>query len=56
VQVQSVEGAPRKVQRAWELPTEIDASASTAKLENGVLTLTLVRLEPADKSVQLVIH
>ena len=56
VQVQSVEGAPRKVQRAWELPTEIDAGASTAKLENGVLTLTLVRLEPVSKATTLTIH
>ena len=56
VQVQSVEGASRKVQRAWELPTEIDASASTAKLENGVLTLTLVRLEPVSKATTLTIH
>ena len=56
VQVQSVEGAPRKVQRAWELPTEIDASASTAKLENGVLTLTLARLEPVSKATTLTIH
>ena len=38
VQVQSVEGAPRKVQRAWELPTEIDASASTA-LAAGTMAL-----------------
>ena len=51
-----MEGAPRKVQRAWELPTEIDASASTAKLENGVLTLTLVRLEPVSKATTLTIH
>jgi HSP20 family molecular chaperone IbpA len=56
VQVQSVEGAPRQVQRAWELAEDIDAAASTAKLEHGVLTLTLVRLAPADKSVQLVVH
>ena len=56
MQVQSVDGAPRKVQRAWELPTEIDASASTAKLENGVLTLTLVRLEPVSKATTLTIH
>jgi HSP20 family molecular chaperone IbpA len=54
--LQSVAGAPRQVQRAWELADEIDASASTAKLENGVLTLTLARLVPADKSVQLVVH
>lgn len=56
VQVQSVDGAPRKVQRGWELPAEIDASASTARLENGVLTLTLVRLEPVSKATTLAIH
>ncbi|HNZ92181.1 MAG TPA: Hsp20/alpha crystallin family protein [Acidovorax sp.] len=56
VRLHSVEGAPRQVQRAWELAEDIDATASTAKLENGVLTLTLTRLVPADKSVQLVVH
>ena len=56
VKLQSVEGAPRQVQRAWELTEDIDAAASTAKLEHGVLTLTLVRQVPADKSVQLVVH
>lgn len=56
VRVQSVEGAPRQVQRAWELATEVDASASTAKLENGVLTLTLARVEPASKAATLTIH
>ena len=56
VKLQSVEGAPRQVQRAWELADEIDATASTAKLENGVLTLTLARMVPTDKSVQLVVH
>ena len=56
VRLQSLEGAPRQVRRAWELPEDIDASTSTAKLENGVLTLTLVRLVPADKAVQLVVH
>lgn len=56
VQLQSVEGAPRKVQRAWELADEIDAAASTAKLENGVLTLTLARMAPASKPVKLVVH
>jgi len=56
VRVQSVEGAPRQVQRAWELAAEVDASASTAKLENGVLTLTLARVEPASKATTLTIH
>ncbi|MPN19847.1 hypothetical protein SDC9_167220 [bioreactor metagenome] len=56
VHLSSVEGAPRSVRRSWELSEEIDASASSAKLENGVLTLTLAKLAPADKSVQLAIH
>lgn len=56
VKLQSVEGAPRQVQRAWELAQDIDAAASTAKLENGVLTLTLVRVEPVSKATALTIH
>eukprot|EP00918_Siedleckia_nematoides_P098178 GHVU01214938.1.p1 GENE.GHVU01214938.1~~GHVU01214938.1.p1 ORF type:complete len:182 (+),score=25.29 GHVU01214938.1:135-680(+) len=56
VKVQSVEGAPRSVQRAWELAQDIDTAASTAKLENGVLTLTLARVEPASKATSLTIH
>ena len=56
VRLQSVEGAPRQVQRAWELTDEVDATASHAKLENGVLTLTLARLEPASKATALAIH
>ena len=56
VQVQSVEGAPRKVQRAWELAADIDAANSSAKLENGVLTLTLAKVEPASKATTLTIH
>ncbi|MFY3382873.1 Hsp20/alpha crystallin family protein [Paracidovorax sp. MALMAid1276] len=53
VRLQSVEGAPRQVQRAWELAADIDAAASSAKLENGVLTLTLVPVEPVSKAVSL---
>lgn len=56
VRLQSVEGAPRQVQRAWELATEIDAANSSAKLENGVLTLTLARLEPVSKATSLSIQ
>ena len=56
VRLQSVEGAPRQVLRAWELATDIDAANSTAKLENGVLTLTLVRLEPVSKATSLSIQ
>ena len=56
VRLQSVEGAPRQVQRAWELADEVDAGASHAKLEHGVLTLTLARLEPASKATALAIE
>ncbi|WP_353235442.1 Hsp20/alpha crystallin family protein [Diaphorobacter ruginosibacter] len=55
VYLASVEGAPRTVRRSWELAEDIDASASSARLENGVLTLRLARQAPADKSVQLAI-
>ncbi|MEG3001897.1 MAG: Hsp20/alpha crystallin family protein [Comamonas sp.] len=56
VHLSSVEGAPRQVQRSWELPHAIDAAASSAKLENGVLTLVLPQLKPVDKSVTLAIQ
>ena len=56
VKLESVEGAPRQVKRAWELDHEIDAAASKAKLENGVLTLTLAKLEPQIKSTELTIE
>jgi len=56
VRVNSVEGAPRQVQRAWELAADIDAAQSSARLENGVLTLTLARVEPASRATTLAIQ
>ena len=56
VQLNSIEGAPRQVHRSWELPHEIDVAASSAKLENGVLTMTLAKRQPVDKSVTLSIQ
>lgn len=53
VHLHSVEGAPRQVRRSWELPHEIDVPASSAKLDLGVLTLTLQRRKPVDKTVTL---
>ena len=53
VHLQSVDGAPRQVRRSWELPHHIDAAASSAKLDLGVLTLTLPRLKPEDKAFTL---
>ncbi|MFT4243807.1 MAG: Hsp20/alpha crystallin family protein [Acidovorax sp.] len=56
VRVQSVEGAPRHVRRAWELAADIDTARSSAKLENGVLTLTLAHVEPESRATTLVIQ
>lgn len=53
VHLSSVENAPRFVRRSWELPHEIDTASSRARLENGVLTLALVRRKPEDQSVTL---
>ena len=46
VRVQTVKEAPRQYQAAYELPAEIDAEATSAKLENGVLTLALAKKKP----------
>jgi HSP20 family molecular chaperone IbpA len=46
VRIESATEAPRSVKQAYELAHDIDADNSTAKLENGVLTLTLARLVP----------
>ena len=53
---QQVESLDLQVQRAWELDHEIDTAASSAKLENGVLTLSLARLEPQSKATTLSIQ
>ncbi|MCC2634983.1 MAG: small heat shock protein-like protein [Ramlibacter sp.] len=46
VRVKTVAEAARQYQAAYELPAEIDAEATTAKLENGVLTLSLAKKKP----------
>ncbi len=55
VRISSKEGASRTVRTAYELPQEIDTTASEAKLEHGVLTLTLTKLVPVDESKELAI-
>lgn len=56
VKLESVEGAARQVRYTWDLGHEIDAANSKAKLEHGVLTLTLAKLEPQSKAVTLSIE
>lgn len=55
VRVSTVEGAPRQYKKAYEFTQDVDAAASTAKLENGVLTLTLAKLVPQSKATTLTI-
>lgn len=56
VRVASKEEAARKVKAAWRFPIEIDVASSTAKLENGVLTLTLGKKVPVSNVAQLAIQ
>lgn len=56
VRVASKEEASRKVKAAWRFPLEIDTANSSAKLENGVLTLTLGKKIPASNVTTLQIQ
>ena len=53
VSVQTAKEAARQYKAAYELPAEIDAEATSAKLENGVLTLTLGKKKPVVTSRQI---
>ncbi|MFD1711559.1 Hsp20 family protein [Ottowia sp. GY511] len=53
VRVTTVEDAPRQYKKAYEFTQEVDTAASSAKLENGVLTLKLVKLVPESKATTL---
>ena len=56
VRINSKPGAPRQVKAAWRFPLEIDTANSTAKLENGVLMLTLGKKIPVSNISQLMIN
>ncbi len=53
VRVTSKADAPRNVKAAWRFPLEIDIANSSAKLENGVLTLTLGKKVPVSNVARL---
>ena len=55
VRINSKEGAPRGYRAAYELPQEVDTGLSEAKLENGVLTLKLVKKVPVSNATELTI-
>ena len=56
VTVKTVEGAPRQYKAAYEFPAEIDVEATSAKLENGVLTLTVGKKKPVVTSRQIAVN
>lgn len=55
VRIVSKDDAPRKVKAAWRFPLEIDVANSSARLENGVLTLTLGKKVPVSNVSALAI-
>ncbi|MDA7417208.1 Hsp20/alpha crystallin family protein [Xenophilus arseniciresistens] len=56
VRIETLADAARQYKAAYELPQEIDAAASEARLENGVLVLKLAKLAPVNKTVSLTIQ
>ncbi|MDP9901494.1 Hsp20/alpha crystallin family protein [Variovorax ginsengisoli] len=56
VRIESKPEAKRQVKAAYELPQPIDASASEAKLEHGVLTMKLAKLAPVSNVSPLTIN
>lgn len=56
VRIASKEGAARRYSVAYELPQEVDTGLSEAKLENGVLTLKLVKKVPVSNATELTIQ
>ncbi len=53
VRIETRAQAKRQFKAAYELPQDIDAAASTAKLENGVLTLGLAKQVPVSNARQI---
>jgi HSP20 family protein len=56
VRIETLADAPRTYKQAYELPQDIDATTSVAKLENGVLTLTLAKKQPVRNVSQITIN
>jgi len=53
VRIQTKEGATRTYRAAYELPQDVDANASEARLEHGVLTLKLAKKIPVSNATEL---
>jgi HSP20 family molecular chaperone IbpA len=56
VRIETSQDARRQFKALYELPQEINAEGSEAKLENGVLTLRLAKVEPVASGRQIEVH
>lgn len=45
--------AVRNIKKSWALDDTIDVSSIAAKLENGLLTITLPKIKPTKKSISV---
>ncbi len=53
VRIETRPEAARAYEAAYELPQEIDVEATQARLENGVLTLTLAKPAPVSRAREI---
>jgi HSP20 family molecular chaperone IbpA len=53
VRIETLPEAPRQYRGVYEMPQEIDPQASSAKLEHGVLSLHLAKIQPVSKARSL---
>jgi HSP20 family molecular chaperone IbpA len=56
IRIETLPEAQRQYKAAYELPQDIDVANSEAKLENGVLSLKLAKVQPQSKAVKLTIN
>lgn len=55
VRIQTSQESKRQFKAVYELPQEVDVEACQAKLEHGVLTLKLAKLQQPSKARQIAI-
>lgn len=56
VRIETRKEAARQYKAAYELPQEIDVDATNAKLEHGVLTLTLAKKQPLSNARRIAVN
>jgi len=53
LRVETLEGAPRRYRAVYEFAQEIDSASSQARMEHGVLHLSLTKKLPVSKAAEL---